>query len=65
MSLPNNLPGPPGEFRGNHRRAKGGSPGLAREKVAGADLSGARRLLCVRTMASLRQFGTGRIREGG
>ena len=39
MSLPNNLPGPPGEFRGNHRRAKGGSPGLAREKVAGAYLS--------------------------
>ena len=39
MSLPNNLPGPPGEFRGNHRRATGGSPGLAREKVAGADLS--------------------------
>ena len=39
MSLPNNLPGPPGEFRGNHRRAKGGSSGLAREKVAGADLS--------------------------
>ena len=36
MSLPNNLPGPPGEFRGNHRRAKGASPGLAREKVAGA-----------------------------